>query len=687
MRTTEKHAFDTETDKAAGEEEPVTVSVQRCCLDAGSEDAVNIDLGRDCYDRFFGWMGEGNHKNMFAYNLDYEWSRMESYVRERFEYWEKPKGRAQQPLGTYTVFGDDHFIYSVTLRYKNGTMVKIKDDWQHFKKAMADAAADVYAEHPDWWPAYVKKEDLKMEVDKSKYNNGWSDASHPDHEEMLAYARRDAFSQAMISRYLEEKGAHRFLTSSSAGMSSALGMRYRKDDWDESVPEFIKSRYSKKAFQNMFPPLPRERQDYVEKHILGGFVYGKPGVHKGCFVHLDYKSSYPYYYYAGEMFKGLIQYRKGDDPYVEKLMADRHIFKWVKVSFSFNGLREHGLPLIQGNECDFPEGRPTGCYHDKMLSGKVTEALYTLDYWEELQKHYFVEDVALHEVWYARKAKGEFRDFIAEEYFLKEVYKALGLKAEADVHKRNMNTAVHGKTITKTHRKTLTYENGEKGYKKVVNDPEYCAMIGFTAMMQRRVELVRDCRTAQEAGYECVVNDTDSAVFRATEEQIRELFGDRISVDEVCDGMTVKQKVKELVGRGLSVEAVVAYMRAFKDKIVGELGKFEIERDADGNAEFDEFRCWGLKRYLEVNHGAYRKSAFAGMGKSARWDGEEAQGQKMLLEAPVDGSTFVWEQERMVTRRRGKMMISCHLSAKKEDIYYRRPEDMEMVDKRGLSWV
>lgn len=671
-------AMDTETDSVEGYEEPRTVLMQMCPVDAVSEKDVVLLTGLDVFDQFLDKMEETKHNmDCHVFNLDYEWSRMEQTVLSGYSWSEERK----LPKGTFHVVGDDRMIYEVRICNQHGKVLKITDDWQRSKGSMADVAGDIFGEHPEWWPEGVTAEDVKIEVSKDKYNNGWSAEGHEDHELMVSYAIRDAYSQAMIARYQIENGRADYLTGSSAGLGACIIRKYRKDGYN--VPHYKKLKWAKEEFNKVYPPLNREMQDIVERSIVGGFVYGDPGVHRGVHTHIDYKSSYPQFYAHEDMFIGRVSVIKEGDKRWDQIVNNPKLFRWYVVSFEFDGLTDAGMPLITGKECDWPGDKlPPNCYNHKMRSGKVNKKLMTEDYLEELRKHLvIVGEVKKHEMWFAKRINGGFKDFIEEEYFLKEVYKAAGLKAESKIHKDNMNGGVHGKTITKTHRKSVTYKDGYKDTVDVVNDPEYCSLIGFTGMMQRRCALVRDCRRIQEKfGRVVLMCDTDSMVVSLPEEEVRAFFGEEIANEEVCDGMTVKQMVKKLMSEG---KDWMAEMRQYKDAICGELGKFEVEINKEtGLAMFEGFDCWGLKRYLERENGAYRKSAFAGMSDEAVCDWSENKGQRILMDAPVDGSVFTWSQTGSRKGSYGKMIREGTKSARMEDIWYTPVE--QMPKKAGM---
>lgn len=662
-------ALDTENDMVEGYDEPIPVTIQMCPYDAVSEKDVIVLKGVDCYDRFLDMFEETRTDMRCAvFNLDHEWKGLESHVLGRYEWFEKETPKSKVPPGHFHVSGDDRMVYQVTITNQYHCRLIISDDWQRSKKAMKDVAGDVFTEFPWWWPEGTSKDDVKLEIDESWYNCGWFREDHPLHGVMMQYAIRDSFSQAMILRYNLKSGRENYLTSSSAGMGECLVETYRPPEYDKEGNPYhqaVRLLMAKKKFKKEFPPLNREMQDIVEDSLVGGFVYGCPGVTEGPLVHIDFKSSYPQHYCNEGSFYGTISVMRPDNPKWNMVMENSKLYKWVIVSFEFNGLREGGMPVFSGKECWWPDGRPPGCYNHKMKSGRVQRKLFTLEYLEEIQKHMVIDGLVYHEMWFAKTQTGRFARFIGNEYVMKEWCKAKGEKAEASIHKDNMNGGVHGKTITKTHRKQITYENGKREYKEVVTEPEYCALIGFTGMMQRRCALLTACRQIQEAGHPVLMCDTDSIVTQATEEDVRRVFGDLIAEE-----LDVKGMVRDSPGR-IPNDA--------HQRILSTLGKFELERGPDGRVEFDEFRCWGLKRYLELSNGEYRKSAFASMHKDVQKD--------VLMTFPMDGTMQSWTQKG---KKRGKytnLIVPVTKSAKLEDIWYTPIEERPKKKGRGISWL
>lgn len=236
-------------------------------------------------------------------------------------------------------------------------------------------------------------------------------------------------------------------------------------------------------------------------------------------------------------------------------------------------------------------------------------------------------DLEIEELWVQKKAVGDFRGFIEDMYHGKSL--APKESMERSLFKLNMNGGIHGKTITKTHRKERTFYDGVERLENVVNNPEMQSTIGFTAMQNARARLLRHCRMIQSAGYKVYMCDTDSMVVGATEQQVRDVLGDAISKET---------------------------------HTMDDLGKFEFERSKDGCVEFDTFKCWGLKRYCEIHNGEYRKSAFAGMSE----DVQIAE----LMDWDTEGSVMTWKQNGSRTTEYGKTVMLVPKKAKAEDIWY-----------------
>lgn len=629
-------ALDTESDRYVDGEKK-TRMVQICPVNAKSINDVRTYYGWDALHRFFDTFDETTRAYTFndsnvidchVYNLGgYEFSHLwKECLRDRYEYTDAMHPKA----GQWTALADDKSVYKVSVRNRAGVLMNISDDLKRFGSvSMKKAAESVRAQHPDWFPM----DEVKLDSD---YHDGWLNEDDPDFEAAVAYSKQDAYSQAMLARWLIENGYDKKLTAPGNGLYEALRITYDSGQWIV------------KDFQRAYPPLNREMQDIAERSLLGGFVYGETGTWLGTFTHLDYSSSYPYEYVYGRMFRGEV--RRLDASmfkYDHILKSDRYM-RWFLVSFDFEFKgSDVAMPAISGREC---AGNMTGRMNHKMRTGRVERRLYTESYLEELKNHYDLSNLEVHEIWVARSQIGGFETFIRHCYETKQMLKEQGRGDSADylVWKLYMNGGVHGKTITKTRRRRKTFFNGEVQYQEEVSDPKYCFMIGFTAMMNARERLLKHCRRALEAGYHVMMCDTDSMILNCTEAEARTLFSD--------------------------------WLEAGGHDMEGNLGKFEIEHDRWGNAEFDEFKCWGLKRYAEIRHidgdRVLRKTAFAGMRDSV---------QSMLLDALTDGTEYVYTQPGKKTMKYGATIIEVSKRMKAECIWDDgelaiRPKSQQSID-------
>ena len=132
----------------------------------------------------------------------------------------------------------------------------------------------------------------------------------------------------------------------------------------------------------------------------------------------------------------------------------------------------------------------------------------------------------------------------------------------------------------------------------------------------------------RECGYEIYMCDTDSMVTDCPPDLAKEILGE--DAFETPDGG------------------------------INNLGKFEIET-FNGREAFDEFRCWGLKRYLELDHGEYRKSAFAGMHDDLQ--------KQMLRWWRTDGTKYTWQQRGKISGEFGKIVGMVLKTAGAEDVW------------------
>lgn len=628
----EPFALDTESD--AYEDTKRTRLVQICPMSATGVKDVICMYGWDAWKQFFNKLEETKsrkHLQCHCYNLGgYEFAGMYAEVLSKdYTYVD---GKPQK--GQWSFVADDKTVYSVTVKAWNGTVIVFTDDMRRMGGvSMAKASESVRKQHPDW---FVGMERTKLETD---YHAGWLDEDDEDFEQSMEYSIQDAYSQAMILRWLHLNGYDTKLTAPSVGLQSALAITYCNAELRDVGYQNLK--YAMKDFTRKYPPLNREMQDVAERSLLGGFVWGETGTWKGTFCHADYSSSYPYEYVYGDMFVGRVRKVDKEDKCYALYKKSDKLKRWYLVSFDFK-LKKGMMGCISGRECVTPENPMRGRYNKKMREGHVEKRLYTESYLEEMGRHYELTDIVEHEMWVAQRCVGGFEAFIRYCYERKNALKEQGLDGTADylMWKLFMNGGFHGKSITKTNRKKRTYVNGKVEYVNEVNDPKLCFMLGFTAMMNARERLLRHCRMVLESGHRIMMCDTDSMIVDCTGDELRSIIGDWF-----CTG---------------------------GPQMDGNLGRFDIETDKkmakkeglEVKEEFQELRCWGLKRYCEIrveNGKRYnRKTAFAGMHDGV---------QEGLLDWETDGREYVWEQSGKRVEKYGAVISTVQKHASAEDIW------------------
>lgn len=630
-------SYDTETGRVGtGDEDVRTVLIQICSKDAKSKRHVQLFMGEDCFAQFFGLFENSfsySKYECFTFNLKYEFQWLLPWLREHYRWQLRPRNEQGKlgPMepGTWYCVEDAMTVYSVEVCSRGGIVMRFRDDLRRGPPVpMKIAAKNVMREYPEWWEGT----EVKGQVD-DLYNDWWTlPYGSYGWRKFMDYAILDAYSQAMICRYYYDIMGNRKLTLNSYSLDRAIVMTY-----DETNVFFAMRRFLKE-----FPPLNREMQDIVEENMLGGYVHGCVGDWYGTFVHVDYSSSYPYEYVYGRLFKGR-KIQRGQ----WKLLERKDFVNWVIVSFDFK-LKKTGLPLICYGETAGQWYNTKGMARSlKMKEGHVEKKLMTQTYWEELQCHFNITNVKMHDVWSAPEQRGRFAKFIRDCYTNKQRPELKGTM-QRDMYKRQMNAGIHGKTITKTHRIEVSYPDGVKVIERVINEPKLCALIGFTAMMNARERLARHCRILQEHGIKVMQCDTDSIVAMGTEKEVRDALGEDAFYKE--------------------------------GDMSTELGKFEFET-FDGKTEFDHFRSWGLKRYCEIQNNVYRKSAFAGMHEDM---------QILLTVAPTDGTEFSWQQKkskRLVDGEHtmGRLVYSGRMKAKAEDIWYHPPTEQYTKDVTQMA--
>lgn len=609
--------------------------LQFCPVSATGLQDVETIYGWDCWTRFFGMLEDTVSRRTLRchmYNLGgYEFSHMFAEVlKDEYEYTEERMPKK----GQWCFVADDKTVYKVMVRSYGGTLIEFTDDMRRMGGvSMEKASSAIKSQHPEW---FVGMERTKLDSD---YHEGWLDESDPDFEESMAYSIQDAYSQAMIARWLRMNGLDGKLTAPSNGLQMALSLTYCDKELSEATRGGLKFALGK--FTKKYPPLNREMQDLAERSLLGGFVWGRTGTWKGTFCHADYSSSYPYEYVYGDMFIGKVEKVHKGDRFYDMYRSSENIKRWFVVSFDFEYI-DGMMGCISGRECVTDEDPMIGRYNKKMRTGHVERRLYTESYLEELGKHYRLTNMVEHEMWVAKRMTGGFDKFIKYCYEKKNQLKEQGMDGSADylIWKLFMNGGFHGKSITKTNRRKRTYQDGKVAYRKEVNDPTLCFMLGFTAMMNARERLLKHCRMVVESGHHVMMCDTDSMIIDCTGDELRGIIGDWF-----CAG-------------GKQME--------------GNLGMFEVETDKKmakkqgliPMEEFDELRCWGLKRYCEIRTSDgvryTRKTAFAGMHDEV---------QQELMDWETDGREYEWKQAGKRTEKYGAVIVEASKHMKAENIW------------------
>lgn len=366
-------SYDTETDRVDGEIR--MMMIQTCPVGATRLTDVNVILGIDCLERFFARMEEtGFGMDMHVYNLDYEFSWMKTYLVEHYEFVSFSQKRLK--AGQWTCSSDNMTTYCIKICNHLGKTLRITDDAKKVGNCkMEKAGKSVRKSHPEWFECI---KDVKEKVEE--YNNGWSSPDHPDHDSFIHYGMVDAYSQAMIARYIVENDLDKCLTSASNGFMTALVGKYRGKGL--SASDGKDRRFARMDFRKYYPPLNREMQDVVEDSLLGGFVYGETGTWKGTFVHVDYSSSYPFEYAFGKLGKGKVA--KVDLDKMAEYQRMDGMIRWYKVSYDFKYKNGPGMPCISGKECRREGFEYVGAYNKKMTEGRVEHKLYTEDYLHEI---------------------------------------------------------------------------------------------------------------------------------------------------------------------------------------------------------------------------------------------------------------------------------------------------------------
>ena len=293
--------------------------------------------------------------------------------------------------------------------------------------------------------------------------------------------------------------------------------------------------------------------------------------------------------------------------------------------FTFH-LKPKALPFISVKDCITDEKYWGLEKSKKMIKGRTKELLWTLEEYRLIDRCYITWDINIKEVYCAKAEIGFFKPAIKEFFDGKETSPKDSVQRA--LYKLDLNGATHGRAMIKL----MTAEEGvapdiQDALDGIANDrfggihlksngrwkdnhegePEELTnpLVGMTAMSHARCRLISHCMALIEYGYHIFMNDTDSLVTDAPPSEV-----DRLLKAEGWENWIIDGKSKEMDDT---------------------LGRFEVEGFELNDIKytsFNEFRCWGLKRYAEImytdkleeggwqegdHYCVLRKSAFAGM--------------------------------------------------------------------------
>ena len=597
------------------------------------------DPGKNIYDLWVDWFFNSTldkSRVFHVWNLAWEWKSIAKWYGA--SKW-CIDGKGYRGVVT----AHDIFSFEIQLGERK---VKFVDDNMHYHTSVDEATKSLLK--LEKYRKIMKNAGLYgKEKDKvGKLHEIWYALGGEAREIYLHYAAVDAFCQALCAEHLFATG--RFctpisfdgsrrrclqsydcaLSASGAGAREAKSLivydrHYRDIPKMGDVPRIAKSpdpRDVDRATQSVIRKLDdiwmrhfgtpdRETRMIIERNCRGGLVWGDIGVHHGTFYHYDYKSSYPSIYWDAKLPRGT-GYReetteKGDvvrlrdvcrrtrDPRVMQQWLDladspRHqVYIMGKCRFR---LKPRHIPFIAVKDCQ-EEGVPLKRYgfdgSKKLHEGETQTLLWTIEEWRLIARNYHRWDETISEVWLADAERGFCRPAISEFFDGKE--HSVGV--ERMLHKLDLNGACHGKFLQKFLTCDIVEIDGWHLHRIGTGDEildrvtaKTNPLVGLTAMAKARCRLIGHCDIVTEAGYRVYMTDTDSMVTDCPPDVLRELLAANGYPDWLIpEGEKSLEKT---------------------------LGRFEQESP---DVPFDEFRCWGLKRYAEFGGGKLRKSAFAGM--------------------------------------------------------------------------
>jgi len=287
----------------------------------------------------------------------------------------------------------------------------------------------------------------------------------------------------------------------------------------DALNEFKNTVGGDKGFKDIFPVLDYDTDSFIRKSYFGGVTQVKPGregelIGEGCVF--DINSMYPYVQYYKMLPYGM------PVPYLGEYQEDDEYPLYIqKVSFSFY-LKDNMLPTIQlkkqnvefnYNEADDVR-KFNGREFQKTSYGEIVTMYVTNVQWDQIKKHYWLDDLVYHEGFMFKGKIGIFKEHI--DKWMK--VKVQASKDENDALKslsKLMLNSPYGKFGTNTIRlnvEPFLWEDDESlGFKVEDEDPPpadpiYTAYASFVTAYARE-ELVDTIMLCYDRFVYC---DTDS---------------------------------------------------------------------------------------------------------------------------------------------------------------------------------
>jgi len=171
----------------------------------------------------------------------------------------------------------------------------------------------------------------------------------------------------------------------------------------DALNEFKTTVGGNQGFLELFPVLDFETDSFIRKSYFGGVTQVKPGyegklVEEGCVF--DINSMYPYVQYYKLLPYGVpLEYEGNYDDLCEDIKEDYPLYI-QQVQFSFD-VKDNMLPTIQlkkqnvdFNYSDLDDMRKfNGREFQKSSDGEIVTMYLTSVQWEQIKKHYWLDDV------------------------------------------------------------------------------------------------------------------------------------------------------------------------------------------------------------------------------------------------------------------------------------------------------